>query len=126
MPNSTPIDSTRRTFIRDLVLPAYVGVYPHEQGVTQRIRVNIDAWCDDDPATDGVDRLDRVLNYERLRDAVHQIVGAGHVKLVETLAERIAAACLLDRVRRVRVRVEKLDVFPDAVSAGVEIERHTT
>jgi dihydroneopterin aldolase len=23
-----------------------------------------------------------------------------------------------------RVRVEKLDVFPDAVSAGVEIERH--
>ena len=119
-------NNMRRTFIRDLVLPARIGVYPHEQGAAQRIRVNIDAWCDDDPATDGVDRLDRVLNYERLRDAVHHVVGAGHVKLVETLAERIAAACMLDRVRRVQVRVEKLDVFADATSAGVEIERLST
>jgi dihydroneopterin aldolase len=32
--------------------------------------------------------------------------------------------CLGDpRVRSARVRVEKLDVFPDAASAGVEIER---
>ena len=125
MPNSADAPQ-RRTFVRDMVLPARVGVYPYEQGAAQRIRVNVDAWCDDDPATDGADRLERVLNYERLRDAVHQVVGTGHVKLVETLAERIAAACLLDRVTRVRVRVEKLDVFPDAASAGVEIERQRT
>jgi dihydroneopterin aldolase len=55
---------------------------------------------------------------------VRGLIGAGHVNLVETLAERIAEACLHDlRVHAVRVRVEKLDVFPDAVSAGVEIER---
>ncbi len=121
-----PSNPARRTFIRDLILPAQIGVYAHEQGVPQRIRVNVDAWTDDDPATDGVDRLDRVLNYERLRDAVHQAVDAGHVKLTETLAERVAAACLTGRVRRVRVRVEKLDVFPDAAAAGVEIERLST
>jgi len=120
------LNNLRRTFVRDLVLPARIGVYPHEQGAAQRIRVNVDAWCDDDPATDGVDRLDRVLNYERLRDAVHRVVGEGHVKLVETLAERIAAGCMLDRVCRVRVRVEKLDVFADATSAGVEIDRLST
>jgi len=28
-----------------------------------------------------------------------------------------------ERVELVRIRVEKLDIFPDAVSAGVEIER---
>jgi dihydroneopterin aldolase len=44
--------------------------------------------------------------------------------LLETLAEEIAAICLQDgRVRSVRVRVEKLDIFPDAASVGVEIER---
>ncbi len=124
MPGAKPLPSNaRRTFVRDLVMPAHIGVYPHEQGAPQRIRVNVDAWTDDDPATDGVDRLDRVLNYERLRDAVHQTVATGHVKLTETLAERIAAACLVGRVWRVRVRVEKLDVFADAASAGVEIER---
>jgi dihydroneopterin aldolase len=43
---------------------------------------------------------------------------------VETLAERIAASIVTDsRVISVRVRVEKLDVFTDADSAGVEIER---
>ena len=40
------------------------------------------------------------------------IVAAGHVRLVETLAERIAEACLADRrVHLARVRVEKLDIF---------------
>ena len=52
------------------------------------------------------------------------IVAAGHVRLAETLAERIAAACLEDhRVRTVRVTLEKLEVFADAASAGVAVER---
>ncbi|OYV35424.1 MAG: diguanylate cyclase, partial [Acidocella sp. 20-61-6] len=49
---------------------------------------------------------------------------AGHVQLVETLAERLCEVCLADaRVLIARVRVEKLDVFADAASAGVEVER---
>ena len=70
------------------------------------------------------DELARVVSYEKVADSVRAIVGAGHTRLVETMAERIAAACLADaRVRLVRVRVEKLDIFDDADSAGVEIER---
>jgi 7,8-dihydroneopterin aldolase/epimerase/oxygenase len=43
---------------------------------------------------------------------------------VETLAERIAEACFRDRrVITARVRIEKLDVYADAESVGVEIER---
>ena len=62
--------------------------------------------------------------YEKIADGVRAIVGQGHVKLVETLAENIAGVCLMDkRVHSLRVRVEKLDVFADAASAGVEIER---
>ena len=45
-------------------------------------------------------------------------------KLVETLAERIAEQCLADlRVQIARIRVEKLDVFADVGSVGVEIVR---
>ena len=68
--------------------------------------------------------LEVAYDYERIADSARRIVGAGHVRLAETLAERIAEACLADtRVSAVRVRVEKLDVFPDSASAGVEIER---
>ena len=43
---------------------------------------------------------------------------------METLAERVAEACLRDpRVRVARVMMQKLDVFADAASVGVEIER---
>ena len=114
----------RHVFLRDMLLAASIGVYPHEHAALQRVRINVDLGVDDDPAGDGSDRADRVLNYERVAEAVRRIVGAGHVLLVETLAERIANACLEDaRVATARVRVEKLDVFADAAAAGVEIER---
>ena len=72
----------------------------------------------------GSDELARVVDYEKVADQVRAIAASGHTRLVETLAERVAESCLLDpRVRVVRVMVEKLDVFADALSAGIEIER---
>ncbi len=113
----------RHVFLRDLVLAASIGVHPQEQGVLQRVRINVDLGVAEDPAAMR-DRLDSVLDYEALADQVRAIVTGRHTNLVETVAERIATACLTDaRVRVARVRVEKLDVFVDAVAAGVEIER---
>ena len=132
----------RHVFLRDLVLPARIGVHPHEHLGPQRVRINVDLTVEDEGARavtgDGVaalsrppvgrpvgqDELSRVVDYEAVADAVRAIVGAGHVRLVETLAERIAEACLADRrVASARVRVEKLDIFADATSVGVEVER---
>ena len=120
----------RHVFLRDLVLDASIGVHPHEHAAPQRVRVNVDLGVEDDGARAlsraavGRDELSRVVDYERIANGVRRIVRSGHVKLVETLAERIAEACLRDpRVHLARIRVEKLDIFSDAVSAGVEIER---
>ena len=112
---------TRHVFLRDMLLDARVGIYAHEQAA-QRIRVNVDLGVDE--VGGDADALSRVVDYERVANTVRRLVAEGHVKLVETLAERIAHACLADpRVRLARIRVEKLDVFPDAASAGVEVER---
>ena len=112
----------RHVFLRDMVFPARIGIYEHEHTRPQRVQVNVDLGVDE--GSEEGDELARVVYYERVADAVRAIVAEGHVRLVETLAERIARACLADpRVRLARVRVEKLDVFPDAVSAGVEVER---
>lgn len=123
--------ATRRMFVRDLVVNAHIGVYAHEQGRTQRVRVNLDLTVEDLPATGlsrpgiGADDLNRVVDYDTIINAVRNIIAAGHVQLVETLAERVAEACLQDpRIHTVKVMVEKLDVFPDASSVGVEIKRH--
>jgi dihydroneopterin aldolase len=128
----------RHVFLRDLVLPARIGVHPHEHAGPQRVRINVDLAVEDEGARaatgEGVaalsrppvgrDELSRVVDYEAIANAVRAIVASGHVRLVETLAERIAEAGLADRrVLSARVRVEKLDIFHDAVSAGVEVER---
>jgi dihydroneopterin aldolase len=115
---------TRHVFVRDMVLAARIGIYPHEHAAPQRVRINVDLGAREDPAQAGVDELSRVVSYETVAATVRQIVAAGHVRLCETLAERIAEACMEDaRVASARIRVEKLDIFADAASAGVEIER---
>ena len=126
-PIASSARALRHMFLRDMVLTASIGVHPHEHAAPQRVRINVDLGVEDDGARSlsrqpvGRDELARVVDYERLAEQVRGIVAAGHVRLV---AERIAEACLADRrVHLARVRVEKLDIFPDAVSAGVEVER---
>ncbi|HIJ38513.1 MAG TPA: dihydroneopterin aldolase [Rhodospirillaceae bacterium] len=111
-------------FVRDLELQANIGVHSHEQDRPQRIRINLDLAVRESETAAASDDLATVVCYEQVVSAIRTIVLAGHVNLVETLAERIAAMCLEDRrVRVARVRVEKCDVFADAASVGVEIER---
>jgi dihydroneopterin aldolase len=117
-------NALRHVFVRDLILDARIGVHQHEKLGPQRIRINVDlAVLEGDNAAIG-DQLDNVVCYEEVVSGMRRLVAAGHLNLVETLAEQIATLCLEDRrVRVARVRVEKLDVFADATSVGVEIER---
>jgi dihydroneopterin aldolase len=125
----------RHVFLRDMVLQASVGVHAFEHQAPQRIRINVDLAVSDrleaEPGAAGLsrvapgrDELSRVVDYEAVAKSVRAIVAAGHVSLLETLAERVAIACLADsRVQVVRISIEKLDIFEDTASVGVEIER---
>jgi len=116
-------NAVRHVFIRDLMLTCLIGVHKHEQKQPQRIRINLDLAVREGSGPQD-DKLSEVVCYEDVADGIRNLVSEGHVNLVETLAEQIAAMCLEDdRVRVARVRIEKLDVFEDAASAGVEIER---
>ena len=113
----------RHVFVRDLVVPCSIGVHRHEREAEQRVRINLDLAVAEGghPLNDDIGN---VVCYEKIVAGVHAIVQRDHVNLVETLAEDMATMCLADpRARSVRVRVEKLDIIPDAQSVGVEIER---
>ena len=116
-------DAVRHVFVRDLLLEAHIGVYRHEEGRTQPIRINIDLTVTDAGAPQE-DRLEDVVDYHEVVKGIEAMVDEGHVRLVETLAEKIAANCLADhRVHVARVRIEKLEALDNATSVGVEIER---
>ena len=119
---ASAVRGIRHVFIRNLELQAHIGVYRQEEGRTQPVRINVDLATDD--IADAQDMLENVVDYHAVEKRIRAIIAEGHVKLAETLAERIAAACLEDRrVACVRVRVEKLHALPGAEAVGVEIER---
>jgi dihydroneopterin aldolase len=115
--------STMRVFIRDLVLPCSIGIHQHERLAQQRVQINVELTCIEHPAIN--DDVDNVVCYATAVMGIKAVVADGHINLVETLADRIADVCLSDhRVLSAKVRIDKLDVFKEAFSVGVEIERH--
>ena len=107
--------------VRDLVMPASIGIFRHEREAPQRVRVSVAvevARRVGEPQNIG-----ETLSYDLITDGVRGIVAAGHIDLVESLAERVAAhVLLLPGAVRTTVRVEKLDIIPGG-AVGVEIVR---
>jgi 7,8-dihydroneopterin aldolase/epimerase/oxygenase len=113
----------RLVFVRDLEVMATLGIYDVEKLAPQRVIISIDL-----SVLEGMeavaDDISNVVSYEIVVKKVEAIIARGHVNLVETLAELIAASCLKDkRVVAARVRIEKPDIIPNARSVGIEIER---
>ncbi len=111
---------TDHIFVRDYVVDLNIGVYAEEKGVTQKVRISVDAEL-----ASGVrsrnDDMDEVPSYAEIIDGIHAIAATGHINLVETFAEQLARHCFLDaRIAKVKVRLEKLERGP---VRGIEIVR---
>ena len=117
----------RRVFIRDLVLPARIGIHDHERAQAQPVIINVDASVEE--AVEGADNtmtgtIADVVCYETLTKQIKEVLGGGHTDLVEELAEEIADRLLTDaRIIRLRIRLEKPEAIAEAAGVGVEIER---
>jgi dihydroneopterin aldolase len=108
-----------KVFVRDFIIEAGIGAYGHEYRKAQRMRFNVEA--DLVRIADDVADMRDIFSYDVIVDAI-RLATRRHALLVEKVALDVAAASLRDpRVRRVRVRVEKLDILNGSV--GVEIER---
>jgi dihydroneopterin aldolase len=100
------------------------GVLPEEQSRPQPFEVDVELSVDLAPAGRS-DALSDTIDYDALTARIVQIVEAGGLSLLETLAARIAGACRTDpRVTAVVVTVKKLrppvPVHVDHVAVRIE------
>jgi dihydroneopterin aldolase len=117
---ATIAHSDDKIFVKDYIKDANIGIYAEEKGVTQQIRLTVDAYLAPGVVST-VDEMVEVPSYTDIIDAIDHLIGRGHINLVETLAEEIATMLLGDtRIGGVRVLVEKLERGP---VRGVEIIR---
>ncbi len=109
------------TRLDGLRLMIRLGIHPNEvepQPVTVSVEMTVSY-----PAALAEDAIGEVLDYDFVRAGVLALAAERRFALQETLCEAIAALCLGDaRVRRVRVRTVKTDIYPDA-RIGCEIVR---
>lgn len=110
------------TFLERLELPMRIGIHPEERAGPQRILLSVWLHCEYG-AVPLTDTIGAVVDYDFLRREILALAASRHFDLQETLVEAVAALALADaRVRRVRVRSLKPDIYPDA-AIGCEIER---
>jgi len=107
-----------KVHVHNLDLPCLIGIDPHEQGIPQRVRFNVEVTLCGDllPAT-----LEESIPYDAI---VRHIEGLSqtHIDLAETYVARIAEYCLgFPAAAVVAVRIDKLDVFPAAAGVGASV-----
>jgi 7,8-dihydroneopterin aldolase/epimerase/oxygenase len=84
------------------------GVFDHERHYGQEFVVDATLWLDTRPAA-AADDLSLTVDYAQVAAVLLAIVSGEPVALIETLADRLAAACLSasQAVREVEITVHK-------------------
>jgi len=96
-----------RIELRGLRVFGYHGVLDSEQQDGQEFLIDTVLWLDTAPAA-GADDLSLTVNYAALADRLVAIAAGPPVRLIETLAERLAAAAVAEPLaREVEITVHK-------------------
>lgn len=109
--------------VNNLIFDCFIGVNPEELLAPQTVRLNLKCQVNM-PVPNDQNYHGQFVCYDQLIRSITSLAQAQHTHLVETLVEDIAQLCLKDsRICKVWCRVEKLDVYSNISSVGVEIER---
>ena len=113
----------RKILIKDLVLKMLVGIHNFEKKKKQRVRFNLVINIDQNLIPNDKD-LKSIVNYEQVIKTIAKITSRKHYLLLETLAEKIFSKLFENlRIKKVLLRIEKLDVIKNTTSVGIELEK---
>jgi len=83
----------------------HIGVLPHEAEIAQSIEVDVSVWVARHELAHG---SEGVLDYRELYELVAAIIGNGHIRYLEDLADQVVQGALeIPGVSRASVKVRK-------------------
>ena len=113
----------RKVLIKDLVLKMLVGIHSFEKKKKQRVKFNLVINIDQNLVPNDRD-LKSIVNYEQVIKVINKIIARKHYPLLETLAEKIFDKLFENmRIKKILLRIEKLDVIKNTSSVGIELEK---
>src|SRR6476620_8979430 len=109
--------------IRDLRVDALIGIHRRERHVRQTLSLDLDIGL---PSTEvfASDRVADTIDYEQVALRIRALASAQHYRLVETLADRVAAMLVGEfGAPWVKVSVAKSGILSNAKVVGITSER---
>ena len=117
------IKNTYKIIINELTLDAFIGIHDFEKKKKQKIAISLSLDVNDNIS--GIEhKIENFVSYEHIVTDIKSILKKGHIDLLETLGEKIVDLCFKDeRVVTIKLKLEKLEVFKETSSVGIEIFR---
>jgi len=113
----------RKVIIKNLILNIFIGIHNFEKKKKQRVRFNIEIDTDPNLKPNNKD-FSTILNYEKVINKIKAQVKKKHHELLEDLAENIFKIIFQNRiVRKVNLKIEKLDIIKNSESVGIEFSK---
>ena len=115
--------SKRKVIIKDLIISMFIGIHAFEKKKKQRVKFNITITTDSKIEPNRKE-LSSILDYEKVIKNLTLLVGKKHFDLLEELSESIFEIIFKNKlVKKVNLKLEKLDVIKDAESVGIEVSK---
>ena len=113
----------RKVIIKDLILDIKVGIHSFEKKKKQRVKFNIEILTDPYVSPNSKN-LNSILNYEEVVMKIEELTDLKHHELLEDLAENIFNVIFKNKlVKKVILKLEKLDIIKKTKSVGIEVSK---
>ena len=114
----------RKVIVKNLILNIFIGIHDFEKKKKQKVRFNIDVETNSNIKPSNKD-FSTIINYETLVDKIKTLVKKQHHELLEELAENIFKIIFQSKlVKKVNVKLEKLQIIKETESVGVDVTKN--
>tara|TARA_B100000886_G_scaffold4287_2_gene2691 strand:- start:1292 stop:1690 length:399 start_codon:yes stop_codon:yes gene_type:complete len=115
--------SKRQVIIKNLIISMFIGIHDFEKRKKQRVKFNITITTDS-KIEPNKKELSTILDYEQVIKNLTLLVGKKHYDLLEELSESIFEIIFNNKlVKKVNLKLEKLDIIKNAESVGIEVSK---
>ncbi len=112
---------TRKVIIKNFIINIFIGLHDFEKKKKQRVRFNLEIISDENIKPNSIN-LKSIVNYEDIINKITYITNKKHFELLEDLAEEIFDIIFNYKiVKKIKIKIEKLDIIRNTESVGVEI-----
>ncbi len=109
---------SKKIIVKDLILLLSVGIHQFEKLEKQRVKFNIEIITDPNLKPD----IKSIVNYESIINDIKRLTKKTHFELLESLSESLFDEIFKNKkIRKIKLKIEKLDIIKETSSVGIEV-----